>query len=96
MTGFVIAIDLLFSAVCWLVAFQLIRLHPQIVAVADLLDEVQSNGTGLARLPDLLADRCQGILQLQQFYQSRWGLLLRLGRSISQILRLLLWVRIGR
>jgi hypothetical protein len=96
MTGFVIAIDLLFSLVCWLIAFQLIRLHPQVVAVADLLDSMQVNGTGLALVPDLLADRRQSILQLQQLYQSRLGLFFRLWQLLGQTLRLLLWVRTRR
>jgi hypothetical protein len=96
MIVFVIAIDLLFSLVCWLSAFQLIRLHPQIVAVADLLESVQASGNGLALVPDLLADRRQSILQLQQLYQSRLGMFFRLWQLLGQTLRLLLWVRTRR
>jgi hypothetical protein len=96
MTVVVIAIDLLFSVVCWLLAFQLIRLHPQVVAVADLLESAQASGTGLAMVPDLLADRRQSILQLQQLYQSRLGLFFRLWQLLSQTLSLLLWVRTRR
>jgi hypothetical protein len=96
MTVFVIAIDLFVSVVCWLLAFQLIRLYPQVVAVADLLESAQASGPGLAMVPDLLADRRQSILQLQQLYQSRLGLFFRLWQLLGQTLRLLLWVRTRR
>jgi hypothetical protein len=96
MATFVISIDLLFSLCCWLLAFQLLRLHPQIIAVTEILDAAQASATELELLPNFLADRRQSILQQQQIYQSRLGLFFRLWQLLGQTMRLLLWVRARR
>jgi hypothetical protein len=89
MTAVVIAIDLLISICCWLIAWQLIRMQPQIVALVEILDTANLSVARLGLLPTLLADRQQSIRQLHQLYQLPVNVIDRLW----QLVRLLLWVR---
>ena len=75
MTAVVIVIDLLVSVICWLIAWQLIRLQPQIVALVVAIDDATIAVEQLGLVPALLADRQQSIQQLQQFYHLRSALL---------------------
>jgi hypothetical protein len=92
MTALVISIDLLVSVVCWLIAWQLIRLQPQIVALVVVLDATTNSVEKLGLVPALLADRRQSIQQLQQIYQQPLTVL----DQLWQLVRLLLWVRTRR
>jgi hypothetical protein len=89
MTAVVIAIDLLISICCWLIAWQLIRVQPQIVALVEILDTANLSVERLGLVPTLLADRQQNIRQLHQLYQLPVNVIDRLW----QLVRLLLWVR---
>jgi hypothetical protein len=92
MTALVISIDLLFSLTCWLIAWQLIRLQPQIVALVAAIDDATISVEQLGLVPALLADRQQSIQQLQQLYQQPLTVL----DQVWQLVRLLLWVRTRR
>jgi hypothetical protein len=92
MTALVISIDLLISVVCWLIAWQLIRLQPQIVALVVAIDATTNSVEKLGLVPAMLADRRQGIQQLQQLYQQPLTVL----DQLWQLVRLLLWVRTRR
>jgi hypothetical protein len=92
MTALVISIDLLFSLTCWLIAWQLIRLQPQIVALVAAIDDATISVEQLGLVPALLADRRQSIQQLQQLYQQPLTVL----DQVWQLVRLLLWVRTRR
>jgi hypothetical protein len=89
MTAVVITIDLLISICCWLIAWQLIRVQPQIVALVEILDTANLSVERLGLVPTLLADRQQNIRQLHQLYQLPVNVIDRLW----QLVRLLLWVR---
>jgi hypothetical protein len=92
MTALVIAIDLLVSLICWLIAWQLVFLQPQIVALVAVIDDVTTSVEQLGLVPALLADQQQSIRQLQQFYQQPLTVI----DQIWQLVRLLLWVRTRR
>jgi hypothetical protein len=92
MTALVIALDLLISLVCWLIAWQLIRLQPQIVALVGVIDDATIAVEQLGLVPALLADRQQQIQQFQQLYQQPLTVL----DQGWQLVRLLLWVRTRR
>jgi hypothetical protein len=92
MTALVIALDLLISLVCWLIAWQLIRLQPQIVALVAVIDDATIAVEQLGLVPALLADRQQQIQQFQQLYQQPLTVL----DQVWQLVRLLLWVRTRR
>lgn len=92
MTALVIALDLLISCICWLIAWQLILLQPQIVALVTVIDDATLSVEQLGLVPTLLADRQQQIEQFQQFYQQPLTVL----DQIWQLVRLLLWVRTRR
>ncbi len=92
MTALVIALDLLISLICWLIAWQLIRLQPQIVALVAAIDDATISVEQLSLVPALLADRQQQIQQLQQLYQQPLTVL----DQVWQLVRLLLWVRTRR
>jgi hypothetical protein len=96
MTALVIALDLLISLSCWLIAWQLIRWQPQIVALVAVIDDVTLSVERLGVVPALLADRQQSIEQFQQFYQQPWSVIDRLWQLGWQLVRLLLWVRTRR
>jgi hypothetical protein len=96
MTAFVISIDLLVSVICWLIAWQLVRWQPQIVALVTAIDEVTISVEQLGLVPALLVDRQQDIQQFQQFYQQPWGVLDQFWQLGWQLVRLLLWVRTRR
>jgi hypothetical protein len=92
MTALVITLDLFVSLICWLLAWQLIRLQPQIVALVAAIDDATISVEQLGLVPALLADRQQSIQQIQQFYQQPLTVL----DQIWQLVRLLLWVRTRR
>jgi hypothetical protein len=92
MTALVIALDLLISLICWLIAWQLIRLQPQIVALVAAIDDATIAVEQLGVVPALLADRQQQIQQFQQLYQQPLTVL----DQVWQLVRLLLWVRTRR
>jgi hypothetical protein len=92
MTAFVIVLDLLISLLCWLIAGQLMRWQPQIVALVLVIDQATAAVEQLGLVPALLADQQQSIQQLQQFYQQPLSVVDRLW----QLVRLLLWVRSRR
>jgi hypothetical protein len=92
MTALVIALDLLASLICWLIAWQLIRLQPRIVALVAMIDDAIISVEQLGLLPVMLADRQQSIQQLQQLYQQPLTVL----DQVWQLVRLLLWVRTRR
>jgi hypothetical protein len=96
MTALVISIDLLFSLVCWLIAWQLIRLQPQIVALVTVIDDATISVEQLGLVPALLADRQQQLQQIQQLYQQPLGVINQLWQLGWQLVRLLLWVRTRR
>jgi hypothetical protein len=96
MTALVISINLLVSLVCWLLAWQLIRLQPQIVLLVAVIDAATISVEQLGLVPALLADRQQNIQQLQQLYQRPWNVIDRLWQLGWQLVRLLLWVRTRR
>jgi hypothetical protein len=96
MTALVISIDLLFSLVCWLIAWQLIRLQPQIVALVTAIDDATILVEQLGLVPALLADRQQQLQQIQQLYQQPLGMINQLWQLGWQLMRLLLWVRTRR
>jgi hypothetical protein len=92
MTALVISIDLLISVICWLIAWQLIRLQPQIVALVEILDRATVSVDRLGLVPAILADQQQSIRQLQKLYQQPLTVI----DQLWQLLRLLLWVRTRR
>jgi hypothetical protein len=92
MTALVITLDILISLSCWLIAWQLIRLQPQIVALVTVIDDATITVEQLGLVPALLADRQQQIYQFQQIYQQPLTVL----DQIWQLVRLLLWVRTRR
>ncbi len=92
MTALVIALDLLISLVCWLIAWQLIRLQPQIVALVGMIDDATISVEHLGLVPALLADQQQQLQQIQQLYQQPLTVIDR----VWQLVRLLLWVRTRR
>jgi hypothetical protein len=92
MTALVIALDLLISLICWLIAWQLIRLQPQVVALVAVIDDATLSVEQLGLVPALLVDRKQQIQQLQQLYQQPLTVL----DQVWQLVRLLLWVRTRR
>jgi hypothetical protein len=96
MTALVISIDLLFSLVCWLIAWQLIRLQPQIVALMTVIDDATISVEQLGLVPALLADRQQQLQQIQQLYQQPLSVINQLWQLGWQLVRLLLWVRTRR
>ncbi len=96
MTALVIVIDLLFSLVCWLIAWQLIRLQPQIVALVAVIDDATISVEQLGLVPALLADRQQQLQQIQQLYREPLGMINQLWQLGWQLVRLLLWVRTRR
>jgi hypothetical protein len=89
MTAVVITIDVLISICCWLIAWQLIRAQPQIVALVEFLDTANLAVERMGLVPTLLADRQKSIRQLHQLYQLPVNVIDRLW----QLVRLLLWVR---
>jgi hypothetical protein len=96
MTALVIALDLFISLICWLIAWQLILLQPQIVALVTVIDDATLSVEQLGLVPALLADRQQQLQQIQQLYQQPWSLIDRLWQLGWQLVRLLLWVRTRR
>lgn len=92
MTALVIALDLLISLVCWLIAWQLIRLQHQIVALVGMIDDVTISVEQLGLVPALLADRQQQLQQIQRLYQQPLTVI----DQVWQLVRLLLWVRTRR
>ncbi len=101
MTALVIALDLLISLICWLIAWQLILLQPQIVALVTVIDDATLSVEQLGLVPTLLADSASQILrerqqQIQQLYQQPWGMINRLWQLGWQLVRLLLLVRTRR
>jgi hypothetical protein len=96
MTALVIALDLFISLICWLIAWQLIRLQPQIVALVTVIDNATLSVEQLGLVPMLLADRQQQLQQIQQLYQQPLGMIDRLWQLGWQLVRLLLWVRTRR
>jgi hypothetical protein len=92
MTALVIALDLLISLVCWLIAWQLIRLQPQIVALVGMIDDATISVEHLGLVPALLADRQQQLQQIQRLYQQPLTVI----DQVWQLVRLLLWVRTRR
>ncbi len=92
MTALVIALDLLVSLICWLIAWQLILFQPQIVALVAAIDDAAISVEQLGLVPALLADRQQQIHQLQLLYQQPLTVL----DQVWQLMRLLLWVRTRR
>jgi hypothetical protein len=96
MTALVIALDLLISLICWLIAWQLIRLQPQIVALVAVIDDASIAVEQLGLVPALLADRQQQLQQIQQLYQQPLGIIGSLWQLGWQLVRLLLWVRTRR
>jgi hypothetical protein len=96
MTALVIALDLLISLICWLIAWQLILLQPQIVALVTVIDDATISVEQLGLVPTLLADRQQQLQQIQQLYQQPLGTIDRLWQLGWQLVRLLLWVRTRR
>jgi hypothetical protein len=92
MTALVIALDLLISLICWLIAWQLIRLQPQIVMLVAVIDNTTISVERLGLVPALLADRQQQIYQFQQLYQQPLTVI----DQVWQLVRLLLWVRTRR
>jgi hypothetical protein len=96
MTALVIALDLLISLSCWLIAWQLILLQPQIVALVTVIDDATLSVEQLGLVPTLLADRQQQLQQIQQLYQQPLGIIDRLWQLGWQLVRLLLWVRTRR
>jgi hypothetical protein len=96
MTALVITLDLLISLSCWLIAWQLIRLQPQIVALVAVIDDATIAVEQLGLVPALLADQQQSIQQLQQFYRQPLSVIDRLWQLGWQLVRLLLWVRTRR
>jgi hypothetical protein len=92
MTALVIALDLLISLICWLIAWQLIRLQPQIVALVAAINDATIAVEQLGVVPALLVDRQQQIQQFQQLYQQPLTVL----DQVWQLVRLLLWVRTRR
>ncbi len=95
MTALVIAFDLFISLICWLIAWRLILLQPQIVALVTVIDDATFSVEQLDLLP-ALADRQQQLLQIQRFYQQPLGRIDRLWQLGWQLVRLLLWVRTRR
>ena len=95
MTALVIAIDLLFSLVCWLIVWQLIRLQPQLVMLVAVIDDATVSVEQLNLVP-VLADRQRQLHQIQQLYQQPWRMINRLWQLGWQLVRLLLWVRTRR
>jgi hypothetical protein len=96
MTALVITLDLFISLICWLIAWQLILLQPQIVALVTVLDDATLAVEQLGLVPALLADRQQQLQQIQQLYQQPLGIIDRLWQLGWQLVRLLLWVRTRR
>jgi hypothetical protein len=96
MAAVVIALDLLVSLSCWLIAWQLIRLQPQIVALVVVIDHATLSVEKLGLVPVLLADQQQSIQQLQQFYRQPLSAIDRFWQLGWQLVRLLLWVRTRR
>jgi hypothetical protein len=96
MTALVIALDLFISLSCWLIAWQLILLQPQIVALVTVIDDATLSVEQLGLVPALLADRQQQLQQIQQLYQQPWSVIDRLWQLGWQLVRLLLWVRTRR
>jgi hypothetical protein len=96
MTALVIALDLLISLGCWLIAWQLILLQPQIVALVTVIDDANLSVEQLGLVPTLLADRQRQLQQIQQLYQQPLGIIDRLWQLGWQLVRLLLWVRTRR
>jgi hypothetical protein len=96
MTALVITLDLLISLICWLIAWQLIRLQPQIVALVAVIDDASIAVEQLGLVPALLADRQQQLQQIQQLYQQPLGIIVSLWQLGWQLVRLLLWVRTRR
>jgi hypothetical protein len=96
MTALVIALDLLISLICWLIAWQLILLQPQIVALVTVIDDATLAVEQLGLVPTLLVDRQQQLQQIQQLYQQPLGMIDQLWQLGWQLVRLLLWVRTRR
>jgi hypothetical protein len=96
MTALVIALDLFISLICWVIAWQLIMLQPQIVALVTVIDDATLSVEQLGLVPTLLADRQQQLQQIQQLYKQPLGTIDRLWQLGWQLVRLLLWVRTRR
>jgi hypothetical protein len=104
MTALVISLDLLISLICLVIAWQLILLQSQIVALVTVIDDATLLVEQLGLVPTLLADRQQQLQQIQQLYQQPLGMVDsfacakgdRLWQLGWQLVRLLLWVRTRR
>ena len=100
MTAVVIVIDLLVSVICWLIAWQLIRLQPQIVALVAVIDDATIAVEQLGLVPALLIDSSANLRNrqqsMQQLYRQPVSLINQVWQLGWQLVRLLLWVRTRR